>query len=76
MKKILITGFTGQVGSQFADFILENTDIEVIGMMRWQEPMDNVYHLADRINKKDRIKICYADLGGFWSQRGPTTLHI
>lgn len=52
MKKILITGFTGQVGSQFADFILENTDIEVIGMMRWQEPMDNVYHLADRINKK------------------------
>ena len=69
MKKILITGFTGQVGSQFADFILENTDIEVIGMMRWQEPMDNVYHLADRINKKDRIKICYADLNDVTSLR-------
>ena len=36
MKTALITGFTGQVGSQMADFLLENTDYEVIGMMRWQ----------------------------------------
>ena len=28
MKKALITGFTGQVGSQMADFLLENTDYE------------------------------------------------
>jgi GDP-4-dehydro-6-deoxy-D-mannose reductase len=62
MKKILITGITGQVGSQFADYILEQTNIEVIGMMRWQEPMDNLYHLANRINNKDRIKIYYSDL--------------
>ena len=26
MKTALITGFTGQVGSQMADFLLENTD--------------------------------------------------
>lgn len=66
MKKIaLITGFTGQVGSQLADFLLENTDWEVIGMMRWLEPMDNIYHLSDRINKKDRISIFYADLNDY-----------
>ena len=67
MKKALITGFTGQVGSQMADFLLENTDYEVIGMMRWQEPMDNIYHLSDGINKKDRISVFYADLNDYSS---------
>jgi len=62
MKKVLITGITGQVGSQLADYILDNTDYNVIGMMRWQEPLDNIYHLTDRINKKDRIFLFYADL--------------
>lgn len=66
-KKILITGITGQVGSQFADYILENTDYEVIGMMRWQEPMDNLYHLTNRINSKDKISLYYADLNDFSS---------
>lgn len=61
-KKILITGITGQVGSQLADYVLEHTKYEVVGMMRWQEPMDNLYHLTTRINNKDRISICYADL--------------
>ena len=65
--KALITGFTGQVGSQMADFLLENTDYEVIGMMLWQEPMDNVYHLSDRINKNDRISVFYADLNDYSS---------
>lgn len=64
-KKILITGITGQVGSQLADFILENTSYDVVGMMRWQEPMDNLYHLTNRINRKDRISLYYADLNDF-----------
>jgi GDP-4-dehydro-6-deoxy-D-mannose reductase len=64
-KKILITGITGQVGSQLADFILENTSHEVVGMMRWQEPLDNLYHLTDRINRKDRISLYYADLSDY-----------
>jgi GDPmannose 4,6-dehydratase len=64
-KKILITGITGQVGSQLADFALEHTSYEVVGMMRWQEPMDNLYHLTDRINRKDRIRLHYADLNDF-----------
>ncbi|MXS80100.1 GDP-mannose 4,6 dehydratase [Nitrosomonas sp. GH22] len=64
-KKILITGITGQVGSQLADYILENTPYDVIGLMRWQEPMDNLYHLTDRINRKDRISLFYADLNDY-----------
>ncbi len=66
-SKILITGVTGQVGSQLADFLLEQTPHEIIGLMRWQEPMDNLYHLTDRINRKDRITLHYADLNDFSS---------
>lgn len=67
MKKILITGITGQVGSQLADYVLANTDFDVIGMMRWQEPMDNLYHLTTRINNKDRICLYYSDLTDYSS---------
>lgn len=65
--KALITGITGQVGSQLADYLLDNTDYEVIGMMRWQEPMENIYHLSNRINNKDRISVYYADLNDYAS---------
>lgn len=63
MEKIaLITGFTGQVGSQLAEFLLDNTDLTVLGMMRWQESLDNIYQLTSRINSNDRIRVRYADL--------------
>jgi GDP-4-dehydro-6-deoxy-D-mannose reductase len=64
-RKILITGITGQVGSQLADYVLSKTDYEVIGLMRWQEPIDNLYHLTERINRKDRISLHYADLNDY-----------
>lgn len=66
-KNVLITGVSGQVGSQLVDFILDNTNCNIMGMMRWQEPMDNLYHLTDRINRKDRIGLHYADLNDFSS---------
>ena len=66
-KKILITGITGQVGSQLADYILDNTQYDVVGMMRWQEQLDNLHHLTERINKKDRISVYYADLNDYAS---------
>ena len=69
MKTILITGITGQVGSQLADYILDNTNHNVVGMMRWQESLDNIYHLSNRINKKDRISLFYADLNDSGSVR-------
>lgn len=61
-KKALITGITGMVGSHLADFLLENTDWEVYGVCRWRSPLDNVEHLLDRANKKDRLYFEYADL--------------
>lgn len=66
-KKVLVTGITGQVGSQLADFLIENTDYEIIGLMRWQEPMDNLYHLTNRINLGDRLFIQYGDLNDYAS---------
>lgn len=62
MTKALITGVTGMVGSHLADFLLENTDWNVFGVCRWRSPLDNLAHLLDRVNKKDRIFFEYADL--------------
>lgn len=58
----LITGITGMVGSHLADFLLENTDWEVYGMCRWRSPLDNVSHLLDRANRKDRLQFIDGDL--------------
>jgi GDP-mannose 4,6-dehydratase len=57
------------VGSHLAEYLLENTDWDVVGMMRWNEPLDNLEGLADRINRKDRMSIVYADLNDAGSMR-------
>ncbi len=62
MKKALITGITGMVGSHLADFLLENTDWEIHGMCRWRSPLDNVEHLIPMVNKKQRVFFHYGDL--------------
>lgn len=62
MTKALITGFTGMVGSHLADYLLENTDWDIHGMIRWRSPLDNIQHLVDRINNKDRVFTVYGDL--------------
>lgn len=67
MTKALITGVTGMVGSHLTDFLLENTDWEVYGVCRWRSPLDNVEHLLDRVNKKDRLFFEYADLNDAFS---------
>jgi GDP-mannose 4,6-dehydratase len=61
-QKALITGITGMVGSHLADFLLENTDWDIYGMCRWRSPLDNVEHLLDRANKKDRVHFISGDL--------------
>lgn len=60
--KALITGVTGMVGSHLCDFLLEHTDWEVYGICRWRSPLDNVSHLLERVNRKDRLFFEYADL--------------
>lgn len=58
----LITGVTGMVGSHLADFLLDNTNWNIYGVCRWRSPLDNVNHLIERVNKKDRVFFDYADL--------------
>lgn len=62
MTKALITGITGMVGSHLAEYLLENTNWEIVGMARWRSPLDNIEHLVPRINSKDRIALEYGDL--------------
>lgn len=60
--RVLITGITGMVGSHLADFLLEETDWTIYGMCRWRSPLDNVDHLLDRANRKDRLHFITGDL--------------
>jgi GDP-4-dehydro-6-deoxy-D-mannose reductase len=47
--RVLITGFTGFVGSHLADYLVARGDVEVFGMHRWRSRMDNVEHLRGRV---------------------------
>jgi GDP-mannose 4,6-dehydratase len=61
-KKVLITGITGMVGSHLLDYLIDNTDWTIWGMLRWRSPLDNITQHIDKINNQDRIKLVYADL--------------
>lgn len=60
--RALITGITGMVGSHLADYLIEHTDWDIHGLMRWRSPLDNISQHLDRINKGDRIFCHYGDL--------------
>ena len=62
MKRALITGITGMVGSHLTDYLLENTDWEIWGMLRWRSPLENIEHLLEHVNNNKRINLVYADL--------------
>lgn len=62
MKKILITGITGMVGSHLADYLISNTNWRIYGACRWRSPLDNILHLTNEINKKKRVELKYLDL--------------
>jgi GDPmannose 4,6-dehydratase len=61
-EKAVITGFTGMVGSHLADFLLENTNWEIYGLLRWNDKTDNIEHLMSRINDKNRVHLEYGDI--------------
>ena len=62
MVNVLITGITGMVGSHLADYLLENTDWKIYGFARWYDSLDNLEHIVDEIDKKERIELIYGDL--------------
>lgn len=59
-KKILITGVTGQDGSYMADFLLEETDHEIYGMVR-RASTNNNHNIKHLINNP-RFKLMTGDL--------------
>ncbi len=61
-KRALITGITGMVGSHLADFILTQTDWDIMGLCRWRSPLDNIAHLIPQINARQRLRLIYGDL--------------
>ena len=65
----LITGITGMVGSHLADFLLEKTDWELVGLARWRSPLDNIEQHVDRMNRGDRLRLVYGDLRDYVSIR-------
>ncbi len=61
-KKALITGVTGMVGSHMLDFLYENTDWDIWGLLRWRSPTINIKKHFKAINSKKRIFLVYADI--------------
>ena len=57
IKKVLITGITGFVGSHLADYILaEHPDVQITGLVRWRSPKDNIRGILNKVT------LCYGDL--------------
>jgi len=50
MKKILITGVTGFVGSHLAEFFLAKGNVELFGIERWRSRTENIDHIKDKLN--------------------------
>ncbi len=61
-KKVFITGITGMVGSHLLDYLYENTNWQIHGLIRWRSPLDNLSHKIKLINKKSRIFLHYGDI--------------
>jgi GDPmannose 4,6-dehydratase len=59
-KKVIITGVTGQDGSYMADYLLENTDYEIFGMVR--RASTNNYHNIKHLLNNNRFKLIIGDL--------------
>lgn len=47
--KTIITGFAGQTGSSLAEFLLDNVDCEVHGIVRYRSDLSNVVHIKDKV---------------------------
>lgn len=62
MARALITGVTGMVGSHLLDYLIDHTDWEIYGLLRWRSPLDNIEHHIPDINEVERITLHYGDL--------------
>src|SRR3990167_1038633 len=50
IKKVLITGITGFVGSHLAEYLLNNNSgVTIVGLVRWRSPKDNILSVLDKL---------------------------
>ena len=61
-KKAIITGITGMVGSHLCDYLFDNTDLEIHGILRWRSPLINIKDKIKNIENFDRVFLHYADI--------------
>ena len=58
--KALITGVTGFAGSHLADYLLAHQpEVQIFGIRRWRSPMENIAHIAGR------LELVETDLGDY-----------
>ncbi len=50
MRRVLVTGVTGFAGSHLVDFMLERSDVEIWGILRWRSRTENIEHFRERIH--------------------------
>lgn len=62
MKKVIITGVAGQLGSYMAEHVLKNTDYSVIGTVR-RSSNPNHENINDLYKFKERFQLVFADIG-------------
>ncbi len=67
VKRALISGITGMVGSHLLDYLISNTDWEVHGICRWRSPLDNIINHLPSIDSKERIYLHYCDITDYAS---------
>ncbi|KKL98014.1 hypothetical protein LCGC14_1828680 [marine sediment metagenome] len=60
MTRALITGVTGFVGSYLAEYLIDTTDWEIFGLLRWQDSLENMEKTVPLDG--DRVQFVYADL--------------
>lgn len=49
MKRTLITGITGFVGSHLAEYLLSN-EVEVYGTVRWRSRAENIQSIKNKLH--------------------------
>jgi GDP-mannose 4,6-dehydratase len=61
-KVAFITGISGMAGSHLAEYLLENTDWNIVGLTRWRSPLDNIKALVKIVDKGERLSLEYGDI--------------
>lgn len=62
IKKVLITGITGFVGSHLAEYITkEHKKAKIFGLLRWRSPKTNIAKILQNVH------LCYGDLEDYSS---------